>query len=291
MASKERKIIRRNILYGGELFPSEGIRKWYKRELRALSTEMSRKTISNLISVYRRENSQIKALYAQDADSAEALKAELDRLNKEFYAVFTGKAESLAKGFVTRQADYTNISVKGSLKAFGTGIGGASGTTFEVNFLKGFYSPRDIKISKAAIAANVKLINSINSQFFEEIAGLVFRSVINAEGITSLKEGLSKISGKLDKRIDLIASDQTKKVYEALSRAKLAEVGVNKYEWVYTYGSKKPQWERVYHRDVLAGQIFNLNKAIVVDPKTGEEGYPGTLINCHCIKRPVIVFN
>lgn len=291
MASKARRVKRQSILYGGELFPSEGIRKWYKRELSALSTDMSRKTIADIIKIYRRENENIKALYAQDADSAEVLKAELDRLNKEFYAVFTGKAESLAKGFVERQSDYANISVKGSLKAFGTGIGGASGTTFEVNFLKGFYSPRDIKISKAAIAANVKLINSINSDFFKEIAELIFRSVMNGEGITAVKEGLSKITGKLDRRVELIASDQNKKVYEALSRRKLLDVGIKQYEWVYTYGSKKPQWEREYHRDVLAGQIFNLNKAIVVDPKTGEEGYPGTLINCHCIKRPVIVFN
>lgn len=289
MASKARRVKRQSILYGGELFPSEGIRKWYKRELSALSTDMSRKTIADIIKVYRRENENIKALYAQDADSAEVLKAELDRLNKEFYAVFTGKAESLAKGFVARQEDYANISVKSSLKSFGL-INGEK-TNFEINFINNFYSRADRRAAKAAIEANVNLIKSINSQFFEEIAGLVFRSVINAEGITSLKEGLSKISGKLDKRIDLIASDQTKKVYEALSRAKLAEVGVNKYEWVYTYGSKKPQWERVYHRDVLAGQIFDLSTPITVDPKTGEKGYPGTLINCHCIKRPVIVFD
>ncbi len=289
MASKERRVKRQSIIYGGELFPSEGIRKWYKRELSALSTEMSRKTIADIIKVYRRENENIKALYAQDADSAEILKAELDKLNKEFYAVFTGKAESLAKGFVARQEDYANISVKSSLKSFGL-INGEK-TNFEINFINNFYSRADRRAAKAAIEANVNLIKSINSQFFEEIAGLVFRSVINAEGITSLKEGLSKISGKLDKRIDLIASDQTKKVYEALSRAKLAEVGVNKYEWVYTYGSKKPQWERVYHRDVLAGQIFDLAVPVVVDPKTGEKGYPGTLINCHCIKRPVIVFD
>lgn len=288
MASKERRVKRQSILYGGELFPSEGIRKWYKRELSALSTEMSRKTIADIIKVYRRENENIKALYAQDADSAEVLKAELDKLNKEFYAVFTGKAEGLAKGFVARQEDYANISVKSSLKSFGL-INGEK-TNFEINFINNFYSWADRRAAKAAIEANVNLIKSINSQFFEEIAGLVFRSVINAEGITSLKEGLSKISGKLDKRIDLIASDQTKKVYEALSRAKLAEVGVNKYEWVYTYGSKKPQWERVYHRDVLAGQILDLAVPVVVDPKTGEKGYPGTLINCHCIKRPVIVF-
>lgn len=289
MASKERRIKRQSILYGGELFPSEGIRKWYKRELLALSTDMSRKTIADIIKVYRRENENIKALYAQDADSAEVLKAELDRLNKEFYAVFTGKAESLAKGFVARQEDYANISVKSSLKSFGLINGEKS--NFEINFINNFYSRADRRAAKAAIEANVNLIKSINSQFFEEIAGLVFRSVINAEGITSLKEGLSKISGKLDKRIDLIASDQTKKVYEALSRAKLAEVGVSKYEWVYTYGSKKPQWERVYHRDVLAGQILDLAVPVVVDPKTGEKGYPGTLINCHCIKRPVIVFD
>ena len=288
MASKERRVKRQSILYGGELFPSEGIRKWYKRELSALSTDMSRKTIADIIKVYRRENENIKALYAQDADSAEVLKAELDKLNKEFYAVFTGKAEGLAKGFVARQEDYANISVKSSLKSFGL-INGEK-TNFEINFINNFYSRADRRAAKAAIEANVNLIKSINSQFFEEIAGLVFRSVINAEGITSLKEGLSKISGKLDKRIDLIASDQTKKVYEALSRAKLAEVGVNKYEWVYTYGSKKPQWERVYHRDVLAGQILDLAVPVVVDPKTGEKGYPGTLINCHCIKRPVIVF-
>lgn len=288
MASKARRVKKQSILYGGELFPSEGIRKWYKRELSALSTEMSRKTIADIIKVYRRENENIKALYAQDADSAEALKAELDKLNKEFYAVFTGKAEGLAKGFVARQEDYANISVKSSLKSFGL-INGEK-TNFEINFINNFYSRADRRAAKAAIEANVNLIKSINSQFFEEIAGLVFRSVINAEGITSLKEGLSKISGKLDKRIDLIASDQTKKVYEALSRAKLAEVGVSKYEWVYTYGSKKPQWERVYHRDILAGQILDLAVPVVVDPKTGEKGYPGTLINCHCIKRPVIVF-
>lgn len=54
--------------------PSEGIGKWYKRELRALSVEMSRKTISNLISVYRRENSQIKAFYAQAAGQRGSIK-------------------------------------------------------------------------------------------------------------------------------------------------------------------------------------------------------------------------
>lgn len=290
MASKERRVKRQSILYGGELFPSEGIRKWYKQELSALAKDMSRKSISNLISLYRRENKQIKALYAQDEDSVEALKAELDRLNKEFYEVFTGKAASLANGFIARQEDYANISVKSSLKSFGL-INGKNNSNFEINFLKNFWTPQERNVAKTAIEANVNLIKSINSDFFEEIAELLFRSVMNAEGITAVKEGLSKIAGKLDRRIDLIANDQNKKVYEAISRSKLAEVGISKYEWVYTYGAKKPKWERVYHRDTLAGQIFDLSTPIIVDPKTGEKGFPGTLINCHCIKRPVITFD
>ena len=97
MASKARRIKKQSILYGGELFPSEGIRKWYKRELSALSTDMSRKTIADIIKVYRRENENIKAVYAQDADSAEVLKRRIYRQSRKLGKRFCSPAGRLRK--------------------------------------------------------------------------------------------------------------------------------------------------------------------------------------------------
>ena len=67
----------------------------------------------------------------------------------------------------------------------------------------------------------------------------------------------------------------------------LQAVGLNKYEWIHSGAGQQP---REFHRDVLNGQIFDLDDPPIIDEDTGERGIPSQLINCRCTMRPVLEF-
>lgn len=73
--------------------------------------------------------------------------------------------------------------------------------------------------------------------------------------------------------------------FNGVSVALMKENGLNKWRWIYTHRSKVP---RKYHENELKDKIFNINNPPIIDPKTKERGYPGTLENCKCKLQPLI---
>ena len=156
----------------------------------------------------------------------------------------------------------------------------------------------------ASVYENVTLIKSLCDKFFEQITGSVVRSVQNGINIKQLTEEIFRYGEMTKKRARLIALDQTRKTYMAISRQNLKDAGFNKVMWRHSGGGEpRPyhirKWDGVSgkedgHPNGLNGFIFDLNNPPVIEhayvTKTSKgtyrgerRGLPAELPNCKCV--------
>ena len=140
---------------------------------------------------------------------------------------------------------------------------------------------------EAIVSENMSLIKSIPEEFFKKLTTTLTLAIQNGTSLTQFKKQLMKIKGMTERRATLIARDQSNKAYSAIARRKAQACGITQFEWIHTGIAKSP---RLYHKNVLNHKIFDLAKPPVIDPNTGERGYPAQLINCRCMMRPVVSF-
>ena len=136
----------------------------------------------------------------------------------------------------------------------------------------------------AFVSENVSLIKSIQSQYLGEVEQVVlrgFRSGVRHEEIARQLIGESSESfvsriGKAESRAELIARDQTGKLYGQLTELRQTAAGVEEYIR-RTAGDERV---RASHA-ILDGQRFSWD-----DPPS--VGHPGEDIGCRCWAEPVI---
>lgn len=145
-----------------------------------------------------------------------------------------------------------------------------------------FYNEPWLETEMAAFTkTNVDLITSIPQKHFDDIEGLVQRSLKSGRSVRDLtKELNSTYKGSLRmkprNRAELIARDQTMKLNGDLNHLRQTNLGIKKYIW------RTSQDARV--RDEHAereGKIFKWS-----DPPEG--GHPGEAISCRCNAEPII---
>lgn len=135
-----------------------------------------------------------------------------------------------------------------------------------------------------AVAANVALIRTIPTRYFDDLEQLVRRSVragrrheelaeeIRTRFMSSAGEDLTKAT----KRAELIARDQTAKLTSDLARVRQERLGVSRYRWRTSLD------ERVREEHAAReGVIFSWD-----DPPP--DGHPGEPIMCRCSAEPVL---
>ena len=150
------------------------------------------------------------------------------------------------------------------------------------------------EVMKATMVENDDLIQSLSTDYMKKIRGDVIRSITTPEagGFTQLRkriaQTLDREKGQVMRRANNIALDQTRKAYNNLNLGRMKAVGVNQFEWVHSRGGQRP---RDYHLKVLDGNIYNTDDPPIIDPDTGERGFPGQLIHCRCTLLPVISFD
>lgn len=147
------------------------------------------------------------------------------------------------------------------------------------------------------IRENVALIKTIPQEKHARISAYiksVFRGRRSREDFIAY---LIRIGDVSVERAELIADDQIAKCAEKFLVEKWKKQGIRFVKWVHK-GVTEP---RTYHlknwngrsgrRDGtpngLNGFIFPIDKPPVIDPRTGERGYPGQLVNCHCHLEPI----
>ncbi|WP_228129381.1 phage minor head protein [Acinetobacter sp. ANC 3929] len=125
-----------------------------------------------------------------------------------------------------------------------------------------------------AIAANVRLIRSIPSQYFDLIEGAILTGLQTGQRAEFIKQEILKIGKSTDSRALLIAVDQLGKINGRLTQIRQQKLGITHYTW------STSQDERVRHSHRLRnGLLFAWD-----DPP--DDGHPGIPIRCRCVAIP-----
>ena len=250
--------------------PNKGLQAEYSRKLRSLVRDMCRSTEYWLCAAYRKRENRI----VQDADPtqvpAKFLNWAVRRLQKFWLRKFSETAEKMARWFVGKNVTLSDSLYRGALKA--------AGLTVRMK-------PSRVKndIVSALIAENVSLIKSIPSQFFQEVEGLIQRSVIAGRDVAGLKEDLQHRFDVTENRAKLIARDQNNKAFQAIKRVEAQNLGITEAIWVHVPGTKSSRQTHMRFN----GKRFKLSEGLY-DSDVHRNVLPGELVACNCTQRLII---
>lgn len=266
---------RQNVVRGQALNYNAAVQSRYVASLQAMVDEMRRITDIEVRRWWR--GSGAEHYFAEDA--APSVTAQANRLTKRledrFSALFDG-ADKIASTML-KQTDAASVtSLHGSL---GQLTGGLSLKTSVV-------PPQLQQAISAALSENVALIKSIGSRYLDQVQGAVMRSITTGRGLQDLVPEIQKQGQIAERRARNIALDQTRKAYNTVNRVRMQALGVQKFEWLHSGGGAHPRKDH----ERMDGKIYSFDDPPVIDPRTGERGFPGQAPNCRCRMLPVIEF-
>lgn len=258
------------ILVGAPLTYSAAQMAKYERLMGKLTAAMYKEYAKELALVFKQNE-----VLTLDASVSAQARIMLNKLRRKFERIFAKNAPTIVDNVLNGIDKASQANLGQSLRELSGGI-----------TLKTDAMPAPLKQAmQASVAENVQLIKSISGQYHTQIEGAVMRSLQpGGRGMADVREALAKYEGITDKRKDLIATDQVRKITTAMNVERAKSAGVKKFKWRHSKGGSEP---RKLHLQ-LDGEVFSYDDPPVIDDKTGERGFPGQLINCRCQAIPVI---
>ena len=250
--------------------PNVGLEREYRRKLQRLIRQMNDSVKWWLKAAYRRNEGKIELLGAEDASPAVALQKELRRLFRHWEKVFSAEGKKIAYWLVSKAKGRGQSAMKAALKAAG----------ITVNFKP---SRAEQYMMSSIIEANVALIKTIPSEYFDRVEQAVQRSVQAGRDIYGLTEELDRSYDISRKRAAVIARDQNNKATDGLNRVRDAGLGITEGIWIHVPGDKSSRHTHMQ----MNGKKFNLAEGMY-DPAVGRNIHCGELVNCNCIYKAVI---
>lgn len=261
------------VAYGKPLGPSAAIRSWYESAMNSLSVAMVndyREQINEALA-----HPEVEEFYAEDAADS-VFQRVMRRLNKKWSEVFTGFAQKYSAAFVEKVDEHAKSSTFFSLSAAGVN---QPTVTYNKNVAATLGASKDF---------NHTLITNVQKEVHEKIYSAVMLSLTSPnpeeQGASGIQNALREVGKFSKKRIELIARDQTSKLYSSLSEERLRQNGCYHFKWLHSSAGKVP---RQTHLD-KDGEIFALDDPRLWEGPKADQGPPGWAINCRCRKMPVI---
>lgn len=264
---------------GSPIVPSAGVKAKYQKQMMLVVRAMLDDYKTQM--TFALDHPQVEKFYGEDASVSGIFKRVLKSLNKKWKEVFTGFATKAAYEF-TRDVDKNaTAATLNSLSIAGVNEPRATFNEYVQNTLE------------AAVDFNHTLIVGIQEEVHEKIYTAVMLSLTSPDpaqqGQSGIEAALKDAGIVARDRVELIAQDQTSKLYSALSDDRMRENGCEEFEWAHSSAGKTPR-ESHEHMD---GHIFKLN-----DPrfwevggefnlKKGDLGPPGWAIRCRCRRIPI----
>ena len=248
--------------------PNAGINAEYRAKLDALIEAMTRSYAYFLKAQYRETPPRM----AQDAAPAVEMRRELAKLGNQWETRFDEMAPRLARWFATKASRRSSDALKRILKEGGMSV------EFKM-------SPAMRDVFEATVAENVSLIKSISSEYHTQIEGAVMRSVSAGRDLSTLAKDMQARYGVTKRRAALISRSQNNLATASMTRVRQQEVGITKCLWLHSHGGREPRKTHLANTgkpyDPAVGWFDS-------DPKVNRHIWPGELINCRCVSRPVI---
>jgi SPP1 gp7 family putative phage head morphogenesis protein len=261
MAKSKTKIL-------GPVFPNAGLKVEYHARLDKMIEQMTRSYARWIVAQYRKTPPRI----AQDATPAKELEKQIRSLGKQWEKRFAEMAPKLARWFLQSAAKRSDARLKKILKDGGMSV------EFHM-------TPVVRDLVEASISENVSLIKSIASQYHTQIEGLVMRSVSTGRDLGYLSKELQARYGVTKRRAAFIARDQNNKATSVITRARQQESGIEEAVWLHSHGGNEPRPTHLAN----SGERYRIDQGwFDPDPKVRRYIWPGELINCRCVSKPVI---
>jgi len=243
----------------------------YRQRLDKLIAQMQRSICYWLIAKYRANPPEL----ASDASPTADLLREIRQLGARWLRKFDEGARRLGEYFATSVQRRSDTALKQILKDSG--------------FTVKFRMTRTMNdVLQATIGAQVGFIKSIVSEHLSEVQGLVMRSVQEGRDLGTLTTQLEERYSVTRRRAALIARDQNNKATASMTRVRYQELGIEQAIWMHSGGGREPRPTHVaFSAGRLNGPIFNIKDGWL-DPAVNERVWPGTLINCRCVSRPIV---
>lgn len=259
---------RRNEKVLRPVHPNKGIELAFRNRLIKLIDEMNNSVVYWLKAEYRAN----PPVMAQDRNPAQELRAAIRRLVARWERNFDEAAPRLAQYFATAVRSRSDAALNKILRDGG----------FSVKFTM----TRAMKdVMDATITEQVSLIKSIPRHYLTQVEGVVMRSVQTGRDLGQLTKDLQQQFGVTRRRAATIARDQNNKATASMTRVRQVQLGITEAIWVHSGGGNHP---RPTH--LKAGrdqQRYEVSKGWL-DPAVGKHIFPGELINCRCVSKPVI---
>lgn len=250
-----------------EIAKAAGIR--YNSELQAI-VELVKKDIRELLVP------QIKYLepdYTADSwfDTIESI---INRIREKYSnPYFQRLASRIASNFVSAVDAHVNNQFKRSYKSFGINAFNTTGAVSDY-----------LEISAAD---NVKLIESIPSQYLDQVRTMVTTNMRAGLRSTEITKQLSDRFNITKNRAKFIARDQSSKISNGIARKRMQASGFQYFQWIDSDDSRV----RTRHRKI-ADTVTKYGKGIYRwdELPLSDDGKPiatGDDYACRCISRPV----
>jgi SPP1 gp7 family putative phage head morphogenesis protein len=250
------------------VFPNAGIAAIYRKKLRALIKDMQASYDRFLKAQYRRT----PPIMAQDESPAKELERELRRLGVQWRKNFDAAAPALAAWFAKAAWKRSDAALRKILKD--------AGVTVDFQMTRAM---RDIL--DATVAGNVAMIKSIPEQYHAQVQDLVMRSVQTGRDLGALSKELQARYGVTERRAALIAFTQNQMATSAMQRARQTELGIDEALWLHSHAGKEPRPTHLAND----GKRYNIAEGwFDPDPKVRARIWPGQLINCRCVSKPIV---
>lgn len=258
---------------GTQIIPSAAIEAWYRGELNKLTRTMIAEYKTQLDFVIN--GAAASRLFATDATATSEFVTVLNSLRQRWGKIFAGFANKLAPEFVDKADKGATAATLNSLSTAGVKQPIATFNEAVQNTLQ------------AAVNYNHTLITNLSEEVHEKIYSSVMLSLTSPnpeeQGASGIQNALREVGGFSEKRIDLIAQDQTSKLYSSVSDDRMRQNGCEEFEWMHSSAGKTPRHTHL----AKDGQIFKLNDPRLWEGPKADQGPPGWAIRCRCRKVPV----
>lgn len=261
---------------GGALRLSPTAAARYNRQLQTLIAEMVRVTRAELTKLFTSPTA-VESHVATDASISSQSRILTNALIDRFTVMFARAAKGISESMVDEIQTNSATGLRNSLKDI------AGNVTLKTDVLT---SGPVADTIKASVAENVGLIKSIPQKFMDGVQNAVMRSITSGNGLADLDPYLKDAKGITERRAKNIALDQTRKAYNAINKTRMQGLGMSKFEWIHTGGSRQPRPDHVE----MSGNVYSFDDLPVIDQRTGETGIPGQAPNCRCTMRPILDF-
>lgn len=280
LSDKRKKWVKgRNVvLRGNPLNYNAGLQSWYNRQIQKMIRKMAADVKKEVTNLFKRL--PVPTFSADESIGSQA-RILMNKLTEKYESLFAREGQNLVDEMMERNLEISATNINDTLKKLSGGL------TINSPLVPAALTD----VVTASIAENVSLIKSIPSQYFKDVTGAVMRSITSGEGLYDLLPQIQKYEGITARRAELIAYDQTRKAYSSVNAAKLDRLGVKKFEWLHTGGSREPRESHMK----MDGRIFTFANLQAEQEALGipkeDRGLPGYPVNCRCRINGVIDFD